>query len=109
MFDEAQDSAETIMIAPTVRRSLRGRSERRAPAAQSSVEPASAATASKTNIPAKPDGAAAGALAIPAPTRETMIREAAYFLSEHRGFAPGAELEDWFAAERDVDRILSSG
>lgn len=36
--------------------------------------------------------------------RETMIREAAYYLSEHRGFAPGHDLEDWLAAEAAIDR-----
>lgn len=97
------------MIAPTVRRSLRGRTESRAQAQQTSGAPASAASAPRTNISSQPDGAAVGALAIPAQTRESMIREAAYFRAEQRGFAPGAELEDWFAAEREVDRLLSSG
>jgi hypothetical protein len=26
----------------------------------------------------------------------------AYFIAEQRGFAPGLETEDWFAAERDL-------
>lgn len=34
------------------------------------------------------------------PAREHWIAEAAYFLSEKRGFAPGSELEDWLEAER---------
>jgi hypothetical protein len=38
--------------------------------------------------------------------RQTMIAEAAYFRAVHRGFAPGRELEDWIAAERDIDAIL---
>lgn len=33
--------------------------------------------------------------------RERMIQEAAYFLALRRGFAPGHELDDWLAAERD--------
>ncbi len=41
--------------------------------------------------------------------REAMIREAAYFLAEHRAFAAGSELEDWFAAERAIDRQLAQG
>ncbi|MGA2341942.1 MAG: DUF2934 domain-containing protein [Steroidobacteraceae bacterium] len=36
------------------------------------------------------------------------IALAAYFRSEQRGFAPGYELEDWLAAERDVNRHLQS-
>lgn len=30
------------------------------------------------------------------------IRRLAYLLSERRGFEPGHEAEDWFAAEREV-------
>jgi hypothetical protein len=36
-----------------------------------------------------------------------MIREAAYFRAEHREFAPGHELEDWLAAEREIDWLLA--
>jgi len=35
-------------------------------------------------------------------TREDMIRDAAYLLSERRGFAPGKELDDWLAAEHQI-------
>ena len=38
-----------------------------------------------------------------------MICEAAYFLSERRGFCPGHELDDWLAAEAEFDRALTSG
>ena len=31
-----------------------------------------------------------------------MIAEAAYFRAANRGFAPGGELADWLAAERDL-------
>lgn len=41
-------------------------------------------------------------------TREKLVREAAYFRAERRGFTPGQELEDWFAAEREVDQLLIS-
>jgi hypothetical protein len=42
--------------------------------------------------------------------RHASIAEAAYFLSEQRGFAPGHELEDWLAAEEEVDqRLISEG
>jgi hypothetical protein len=32
-----------------------------------------------------------------------LIAEAAYFLAEKRGFAPGFQLEDWLAAETQID------
>jgi len=35
-----------------------------------------------------------------------MIRETAYFLAQARGFAPGAEVEDWLAAEQEVDEVI---
>lgn len=40
--------------------------------------------------------------------RDLMIREAAYFLAQARGFAPGHELDDWLAAERQIDAVLAS-
>jgi hypothetical protein len=39
--------------------------------------------------------------------REALIREAAYYLAEKRGFAGGHETDDWAAAEREVDTRLA--
>ena len=39
--------------------------------------------------------------------RQHMIECAAYFRSQQRGFAPGFEMEDWLAAEAEVDQILA--
>lgn len=39
--------------------------------------------------------------------RKTRIAEAAYLRAERRGFHPGYELEDWLAAEREIDAELS--
>jgi hypothetical protein len=39
--------------------------------------------------------------------RRAMIARAAYFRAERRNFAPGQELEDWVAAEAEVDRELA--
>ncbi len=36
-------------------------------------------------------------------SREEQIAHAAYYRAERRGFAPGGELEDWLAAEREID------
>jgi Protein of unknown function (DUF2934) len=41
-------------------------------------------------------------------TRRAMIAESAYLRAERRGFAPGGELEDWMAAEREVDALLNA-
>jgi hypothetical protein len=40
--------------------------------------------------------------------RQTMIAKAAYFRAKQRNFEPGHELEDWLAAEREVDQRLAS-
>jgi hypothetical protein len=36
---------------------------------------------------------------------EQMIAEAAYFIAERRGFAPGNELNDWLAAELEITSV----
>jgi hypothetical protein len=38
--------------------------------------------------------------------RWTMIAERAYYLAAERNFAPGNEVQDWLAAEAEVDRKL---
>ncbi len=37
-----------------------------------------------------------------------MIAEEAYFRAQRRDFRPGGELEDWLAAEAEVDRRLAN-
>jgi hypothetical protein len=39
--------------------------------------------------------------------RRVSIARAAYLIAERRGFAPGHELEDWLAAENEVDQRLA--
>lgn len=36
-------------------------------------------------------------------SREARIAERAYWRAERRGFAPGGEIDDWLAAEQEVD------
>lgn len=36
-------------------------------------------------------------------SREARIAEAAYWRAERRGFVAGQELDDWLAAEREID------
>jgi len=48
---------------------------------------------------------------VPAPVPQehaAMIAVAAYYRAERRGFAPGAELEDWLDAEVEVAQLLSA-
>jgi hypothetical protein len=39
--------------------------------------------------------------------RDQMIREAAYFRSQHRRPCADKELEDWLAAEQEIDGFLA--
>jgi hypothetical protein len=41
--------------------------------------------------------------------REPTIRRAAYLRSLSRGFPPGKELEDWLAAEQEIDHLIACG
>ena len=42
------------------------------------------------------------ALAIAKPEYGATVAERAYYRAEKRGFAPGHEIEDWLAAEREI-------
>jgi hypothetical protein len=41
--------------------------------------------------------------------RQEMIREAAYFRAEKRGFQGGDPISDWLLSEQEVDSALSMG
>jgi hypothetical protein len=36
------------------------------------------------------------------PAQHDQIAQAAYFIAQSRGFAPGADLDDWLAAEQQI-------
>ena len=59
---------------------------------------ASAKRMTKREPSAQPDGV----------IREEWIRVAAYYRAERRGFAPGHDLEDWFAAEAGLSARKAS-
>ncbi len=41
--------------------------------------------------------------------RQQMIRDAAYFRAEHRGFGAGDPVQDWIEAEAELDRQDAEG
>ncbi|CAG0953099.1 hypothetical protein RHDC4_00213 [Rhodocyclaceae bacterium] len=41
--------------------------------------------------------------------RRNYIEVAAYYIAERRGFNGGNALEDWAAAEAEIDRLLAEG
>lgn len=40
--------------------------------------------------------------------RQQLIAQAAYFIAERRGFAPGNELEDWLQAEAEIEAWMKA-
>jgi len=39
--------------------------------------------------------------------RHAMVAEAAFFIAQSRGFLPDRQLDDWLAAEHEVDQRLA--
>lgn len=82
------------------------------PTPDRSTAPAAAKPAT-TKRPAKPKSippviAAQAVPEVSEEVRRAMIAESAYLRAERRGFAPGHEHEDWVAAEKEVDALLSA-
>lgn len=71
--------------------------------------PAPRSTAKKTAQPNPAPVLAAGKnpLRISAEERWRMVATAAYFRAEKRKFSSGHEVEDWLAAEAEIDALLS--
>lgn len=66
--------------------------------------------AKRARLPRKSEPQApveSGVPAIDAGVRRAMIAEAAYYRAERRGFAPGQELDDWVAAEAEIERATT--
>lgn len=49
----------------------------------------------------------AGAKMVPE-QRLKLIAQAAYFIAERRGFAPGNEVEDWLQAEAEIEARIKA-
>lgn len=62
----------------------------------------------RTGTPPAPGGDAVTAVLDPQ-RRRGLIAEAAYHRAEQRGFEPGHEMEDWLAAELEIDTTLTMG
>jgi hypothetical protein len=78
---------------------------RRLPDASNPAQPAA-----ETARPARTRKSAAAAPArtkLTPEARRALIAQSAYLRAERRGFAPGQEVEDWLAAEAEVDALLT--
>jgi hypothetical protein len=68
-----------------------------------------ATTNTSTVAPASPiDPSPADATSMDPTRRHVMIAEAAFYISQARGFTPSQELDDWLAAEREIEQRLSN-
>jgi hypothetical protein len=94
------------------------RKPRAAAVAKSAAKPAGKTAAKSAAAPAPAKGKAVvrkkSAATLPRATvpkpddnREERVRVVAYLRAERRGFVPGHELEDWFAAEAEVSAVTS--
>ena len=71
---------------------------------QRPIEPPASIEAPRVLPPAVGDGKAT----VSPEERREMVRLAAYLRAESRGFQGGSELEDWLAAEAEIDRQLGA-
>ncbi len=44
---------------------------------------------------------------VPLAVRNSMIAVTAYYKAERRGFVPGGEMENWLAAEVEIEQLLT--
>ncbi len=60
----------------------------------------------KPSASKKTKGSMPGTISISREERWRMIATTAYLKAEARNFSPGHEMEDWLAAEREVDALI---
>ena len=61
---------------------------------------------SEKNIEKPLESTAVAPAGVTAEERYQLIAQAAYRRAEQRGFIPGGELDDWLAAEAEIDAML---
>ena len=93
---------------PAAAKAVPAAKEAKAPTPAKSPAPAKAPMPAKAPKAPKAAAAQKGAEALlPTFDRLVMVAEAAYYRAERRGFAPGAEMDDWLAAEAEIERLLA--
>ena len=60
----------------------------------------------KKNIVESPGSEPGKTTVVTAEERRQLIATTAYLRAKQRGFAPGSEMEDWLAAEAEIDKML---
>lgn len=99
------------MVSPGGHRPSKQRTESAGEPARPKTARTHAAKKSAAATPAAATAAdsSASSPAVTRTERHQMIERAAYLRSQQRGFAAGFEMEDWLAAEAEVDRRLTDG
>lgn len=79
----------------------------RKPRATAAPKPAAKKAAAAAKSPTRKTAGKSGSRPSgPSPAeREQLVRTAAYFRAQRRGFEPGYEWEDWLAAEAEVSTL----
>jgi hypothetical protein len=62
----------------------------------------------RASVRSKEEPSATVRVTVSAEIRRGMIAEAAYLRAERRGFVAGSDVEDWLAAEEEIDALLSA-
>ncbi|MDP1652147.1 MAG: DUF2934 domain-containing protein [Rhodocyclaceae bacterium] len=75
---------------------------------KATAQPAAAPKAKPVKA-AKVAQPASGARAVAAEQRRYYVEVAAYYIAERRGFQGGDVIDDWAAAEAEVERLLRAG
>src|SRR4030095_334824 len=90
------DSMQDKQDKPTVRRNRRT-------VTQATTQAAVETAGTRVSRARKPHARAGSRSTLSAQDRLRMIESAAYFQAERRGFTPGRAIEDWLAAESEID------
>jgi hypothetical protein len=101
---EAGAAILTAKADPTVKPAKAAVAPTKPPAGKTSAAKMAAVETPAAKPPAK---SAVSGTRVTAEQRRGMICEAAYYQAERRGFSGGDPLQDWIAAEAEVDRMLS--
>lgn len=105
------EPAKKTATASTAKKTTRTTAEKsvapqpEATAADNTEKPAKKAAAPRSKTSALASGG--NAVQLSAEKRLRQVAEAAYFIAERRGFAPGHDVEDWLEAESEIDRLLA--
>ena len=79
-----------------------------APPELAAAKPAAKRPPAKKTAPRKKVSVAAAAPLDPA-QRAHYVQVAAFYIAERRGFTAADPMEDWLAAEAEIDRLIASG